>query len=1184
MHKLLARQTKRLLGTDEAQLACVLDELKRVAGFDGVSPQAARLLTGLEGFLARVDGAYAQSDRDLDLKTRSLQRSSVELTHTTDRIRVELASRTRAIDSLRETANGLMQTIDADLPPLRDDNLESLSRLMSDLVQQREESQKDLQEALVDLANQKFALDQHGIVSITDVAGRIIYANDKFCEISGYPREKLLGENHRIVNSGVHSEAFFAVLWRVILAGKVWHGEICNRARNGGLCWLQSTIVPLRDETGAPTQFIAIRTDITARKMMEAAIKGAEARLRHITNAVPGVVYQCEVGHGQTRYTFVSDRLGEVRGLNREALLADGSISAQQIVPEDRERCVQGVLTAAARRGPWSDDYRIVLPDGTLRWIRGEIRPEPELAKDGGTVFTGIWQDVTLLKEAGARLREVTENIPVAVYQYHLAPDDSQTIPFCSSAIGRICGITSEEVMLNADAIFTQVHPDDQASLAAEIASSAASGEHWALDFRLMHRVSGEPVWVRGEAQPKRLADGSILWNGYLADISESKRISEELRHAKEGAESANRAKSDFLANMSHEIRTPMNGIVGMTELALETDLNDEQREYLNIVKSSSESLLKVINDILDFSKIEAGKLLIENIPFNLGCAVVDTLKALTVQAHAKGIELVCDIGPELPMSVVGDPGRLRQILLNLIGNAIKFTDQGEVVLRLGVESGNDRNSIVQFTISDTGIGIPESKLGSIFDAFSQEDSSITRRYGGTGLGLTISARLVAALGGRIWVESEVGRGSKFHFSIRLARDAQSAGVPLDVTRLAGLHALVVVGNHANRMVLTRILQSVGAQVFDVESGEAALSVMLHGGDPGRVCDLVLMDAQMPGLDGFATAQRILTLPHCADIPLVMLSSAGLKGDAQRSREMGLAAYLTKPFTPDELLQVLVRVMMATPSGAARLASQHALRDERLSLDVLLVEDNAVNQKLATTLLTQWGHSVTLADNGQMALDALANHQFDLVLMDMMMPVMDGLEATRRFRATEQGRRTPIVAMTANAMPGDRDNCVAAGMDDYIAKPIETAELRRLLYRYADGDEPLLPTQVADKAVSGSLGPPLLTGSGFDYALALARADQEVVDIIAQAFIHQWPRDLQKMEQALVDDDLMPVFHIAHALKGTLAMFGARPPIELAQQVEILAARGRPAGMRELIDALNAEVEELLVALQQSGA
>ncbi len=1181
MHKLLARQTQRLLGVDETLLPAVLAELQSLALTADASPAARQLLAGLDSFFARVNESYQQSDRDLDLKTRSLQLSSVELTHANDRMRQELASRTRAMDSLRETARGLMQTLDADDAPVVDDTLESLSRLMSDLVREREESQRDLQAALGDLAKQKFALDQHGIVSITNAVGEITYANEKFCQISGFSRDQLIGANHRIINSGVQPKSFFTQLWRTITEGEVWHGEICNRAKNGSLYWVQATIVPLMDRSGIPNQFVAIRTDITERKFMETALKATKARLSDITNAVPGVVFQSEVSPDSIRYTFVSGRYNEVRGLDRDALLADGSLAVQQIVPQDRERFLKGIHAAALAREPWSAEFRVVMPDGRLRWIRSEVIPERELTLQGATVFTGIWQDVTVLRDAVDRLREVTENIPVAVYQYLQGADGRQSAPFFSHAVEAICGLSAEAVMNDVQTLLALIHPDDQALMADSIVQSAQTGDVWSIDYRVFHRLTGALVWLHGESKPKRLPDGSILWNGYLADVTAAKQVSAELEKAKLTAEIANRAKSDFLANMSHEIRTPMNGVIGMTELALETELSSEQRDYLNIVKSSSESLLTVINDILDFSKIEAGKLLIEKIPFNLGSTVGEMLRALAMRAHAKGLELVCDIDADVPMAVVGDPGRLRQILINLIGNAIKFTEHGEVVLRLSLVSAAPDRCEVSFTVVDTGIGIQTAKLKSIFEAFSQEDSTITRRYGGTGLGLSISARLVEALGGAIAVRSEVGRGSEFQFSMSLDRDLQSNAVSQDI-HLSNLRVLVVDDNEVNRLVVVRALESMDAQAIALDSGEAALALVQSEADLGRTFDLVLLDAHMPHMDGFATAERLLVLPGSEDLTLVMLSSAGSKGDAQRSRDAGFVAYLSKPFTRDELSQVLLRVMRAPASRPAELVTRHAVRDAQVSLSILLVEDHPVNQKLAIALLSRWGHQVTVADDGQLALDALAQRRFDLVLMDMLMPVMDGLEATRRFRQTEQGPRTPIVAMTANAMQGDRDQCIAAGMDDYLSKPIETAELQRVLSQYLPHGVTHLSSETNPTMTSNAS--PTLNSENFDYLKALLAADQEVVEIIEDVFLQQWPLDLIKMRQALADGDLKSVMHVSHALKGTFAMFGARPAVELAQAIEKQANEQVAQGISERLAALVTEVDQLLAVMQHKNS
>jgi two-component system sensor histidine kinase/response regulator len=1188
MHKLLTRQARRLLGVEEGQLPSVLAELARLASTEGLSASAASVLGGLGGFLARVEEAYEQSDRDLDLKTRSLQLSSVELSHTNDRLRYELDSRTRAIDSLRETANSLLKNVDTDLPALQDDNLESLSQLMAELVNQREIGQRDLQAALSDLAKQKFALDQHAIVSIADLSGNITYANDKFCQISGYSREALLGHNHRLINSGLQDRDYFQNLWQTILAGEVWHGEICNRARSGHLYWVQATIVPLVDDRGAPEQFIAIRTDITARKQLQAAMADAESRVRRITNAVPGVVYQCEVGHGKIRYTFLSDRLTEIRGLDRTALLADGSLAFAQIVSEDRERCFSEVLDAAARRASWHGDYRVLLPDGSLRWIRSEIKPEPQLASDGATVFTGIWQDVTQLKEAGERLRQVTESIPVVVFQYRLWADGRQNFSFCSSVVQAICGLEPEDVMADPAAFFDQVFEEDREPFVEAFVASAKNNVRIAIEFRMHHKTSGAVIWVHGESMPKKAEDGGVLWNGYLTDITQAKQASNELSRAKEAAEVANRAKSDFLANMSHEIRTPMNGVIGMTELALETELTQEQREYLEIVKSSSDALLRVINDILDFSKIEAGKLMIEKVSFNLGRMVGETLKSLAIRAQAKGLELVCDMDPDVPTAVVGDPGRLRQILMNLIGNAIKFTEHGEVVLHIGAEQHGSQMRLFRFSVQDSGIGIPPALLDSIFEAFSQEDSSITRRFGGTGLGLSISRRLVEALGGQISVQSELGRGSRFEFSALMEVISHGAVASDNAEQLAGLKVLLVDDNEVNRRVISRALDSLGMHTSQADSGSGALAAVAQAATTSARFDLVLLDAHMPGMDGFTAARQMLALPGCADLTLVMSSSAGLKGDAQRSKEVGFAAYLSKPFTRIELTQLLSRVVNGTQANTTELVTRHVIQDEDQALDVLLVEDNVVNQKLAIALLGRWGHRVTVADDGLVALDLLEDRRFDLVLMDMMMPVLDGLEATRRFRAVEQGRRTPIVAMTANVMQGDRERCLHAGMDDYISKPIETAELQRVLSRCRSQlqfDSNLIATENGPTEVVSSAAPE------FDFVAGLHAADQEVVDIIAEVFVEQWPLDLQKMTSALAENDLTPLLHTAHALKGTLGMFGAKPAVLLAAELEQLAANKNPdaaapvrALAMEKLMVLHVQVDLLLAALRSRNA
>ena len=782
---------------------------------------------------------------------------------------------------------------------------------------------------------------------------------------------------------------------------------------------------------------------------------------------------------------------------------------------------------------------------------------------------------VEAMRASEQRLQVAVNTSGIGVWDYDFATNKA----YRSAAFHRMLGFEEGELGDSPTALQRYMSAEDYASIQATLAAHVADPSVPFIVHSQMRTKDGRKLWIQGRGQIERDASGTPLrLVGANIDVTPLHEAAETMRSAKEAAETANRAKSDFLANMSHEIRTPMNGVLGLTELCLDTKLNDDQRDYLSMIHTSALSLMTIINDILDFSKIEAGKLILDPSSFSLREVVNESMRTLAVPAHEKGLELALSIDASVPDHVIADSTRLRQVLLNLVGNAVKFTEQGEVEVSISVVETYGSDIRLEVVVIDSGIGIPSHKLEDIFESFTQADTSTTRRFGGTGLGLAICNRLVALLGGSLRVKSTVGEGSAFTFDFCCATSSEPLGTKTrwSAAKLVGLPVLVVDDNATNRRILRDILRNWGMRPELAAGGAEALEILRTARQKGDAFALLLLDAQMPDLDGFALAKQILRESLMPRATIMMLSSIGLGVERARLNKLGIAQALTKPIAQDDLLVSILEALGAKKDAAHADTMMLTPPRRTRALRVLLAEDNTINQKLAIRLLAKLGHTTVVVENGKEAVERFLDDKFDVIFMDVQMPTMGGFEATARIRELEKefGTHLPIIAMTAHALQGDRERCLQAGMDEYVAKPIVFSDMMRAIEEAMRSPAP--------KVHEVTMHPPA-TIEVFDYPTALARMgdDVELFRELAELFIPRVDRYINAMRSANTANTPDVCSDVAHTYRGAVSNFGAPRVVAVLHAVELRARAGTLAANDPLIDQVAEETARFIEALRE---
>ena len=908
---------------------------------------------------------------------------------------------------------------------------------------------------------------------------------------------------------------------------------------------------------------------------VEVRFREAEARFHDLVDWFDDGYFEVDL---KGTFTFVNEAYCRIVGRSAHELV--GSKLEHLGQGTNRAKDIEAMFSTVRNTGQSLRGSVVPLmrTDGSTCFIEDTI--SLQRAANGEPVgFVGLTRDCTerhaiaeRLRLSEARHRAILERIEDGYFEIDLSRKGRYE--FVNDAFCRITGYSREELIGHSYATFFDDAKAIQFLYDSYHEVYVTGRPLKALEYSLV-RKDGTRCHVEESVSLRKDASGSVVgFAGIRRDCTERKIAAEEIAKAKEAAESANRAKSEFLANMSHEIRTPMNGIIGMTELALDTELSAYQRECLGTVRSSAESLLAILNDILDFSKIESRKLELERTLFSLSDVLSDSVKLLALSAHQKNLELITDVPHETPEMFVGDAVRLRQVLTNLLGNAIKFTEHGHVMLAVREESQRDGLQTLRFTVSDTGIGVPADKQATIFDAFSQADGSTTRRFGGTGLGLAISSTLVKMMGGELTVSSTFGGGSTFTFAATFGAGGARGARP-HAARLASLPVLIVDDNDVNRAIFERQLARWGMCTTSASTGQAALDLLAATSAGGAKFRLVLLDAQMPDVDGFDVAAYVASRPDLAGTTIVMLTSGGRYGDSERCRELGIHTFMTKPVRQADLFDALCRAILGAGDTSAKgVAPRMAAPGAGRSVTVLLAEDNTVNQRVAVGLLAKRGHEVTVAGTGIEVLAALDRGVFDIVLMDVQMPQMGGFEATAAIREKERTTGAPrmrIVAMTAHAMTGDRERCLAAGMDGYLSKPIEPQAL------FAAVEHAVVAPSTASEPLS-------VPREIFDGADALSRMgdDEDLLAEVQQLFIVACPGHLSAIAGAAERGDVPRLRDEAHSLKGAASNLSARRLVAATLALEGLAHDASAEVVRAVSDAVCAEIRQLLRVLQTS--